>query len=327
MAHNLATIDGQTAMAYMGETPWHRLGMRLESGAVVVDALTAAKLDWTVDVQPMFLSTGARVPHAGAVVRSIGNVVLGTVSEDYRPIQNADAFGMFQDVITERGLTIESAGALGNGERCWMLLKLPTTIEPAPGDRVTGYAVAVTSHDGHGAFHFRPTPIRVVCQNTLNASLRTRGGVFSVAHAGNVAARIAEARRIIDGLMEAMTETGDTFASLAARRMTIAETRAYIASVFPASDEQQVARSVQDKRDQVFNLVWSGVGADLAGTTETDTTAWGVYNAVTEFVDHVKPAAAKDDAGVLRASRSAIFGQGDALKALALTKARQLVMA
>lgn len=31
MAHNLATIDGRTAMTFVGETPWHKLGTRMDS--------------------------------------------------------------------------------------------------------------------------------------------------------------------------------------------------------------------------------------------------------------------------------------------------------
>ncbi len=127
MSHNIATINDRAAMAYQGETPWHQLGERMtaETAANLDAVMAAASLDYRVSLEPMFLGNGHQVPGRQAVVRD-GGAVLGTVSDWYRPLQNVDAFNIFRPAMDEFGLTVEAAGALGQGEKAWMLFKLPT---------------------------------------------------------------------------------------------------------------------------------------------------------------------------------------------------------
>ena len=237
MAHNLATTRGVVAMAYQGSTPWHQLGHRMteETAANIGSSMAIAGLDYTVGLEQLFLADGREVPNRHAVTREDDHAILGTVSGWYKPIQNADAFNVFQPAMDEFGLTVEAAGALGQGERAWMLFKLPTDCEPVPGDKVSGYGVAVTGHDGRNTFEFRPTPIRVVCQNTLDAAIERsrKGRVFGISHIGNVDSQVDAARKLVSSAIAAMQETGDTFASLAAKRLTPEETVAYIEKVFP----------------------------------------------------------------------------------------------
>ena len=55
--------------------------------------------------------------------------------------------------------------------------------------------------------------------------------------------------------------------------------------------------------------------------------AWGAYNAVTEYFDHVRPAEASSDAGRRNATIGALFGDAADQKLGAFTIARQLVAA
>jgi phage/plasmid-like protein (TIGR03299 family) len=333
MAHNLATIDGKVAMAYQGETPWHKLGTVLNAGVVNVgEAMTAASLDWTVSLEPLFLRDGRQVARK-AVVRDTDQSILSTVSKWYQPIQYMDAFEIFQPAIDEYGLTVEAAGALGFGERAWMLFKLPTTTAPVPGDDVNGYGVAVTGHDGKTCFEFRPTPIRVVCQNTLDAAMggsfgrgTVKGRVFGIQHIGNVKSAIADARKIVDQVLATMEKTGETFAAMAQRAMTPAEVISYIETVFPTGKDGKVSPQLATRRRTVAELVFTGTGAALAmSATDGTPNAWACYNAVTEYFDHVAPAQTERRARTL--NQSAVFGSGADLKLAALAQAARLVAA
>lgn len=335
MAHNIATIGGRVAMAYQGETPWHGLGTRIQAGTSVAEALEVAALNWSVDLRKIFLEGHIEIPGQRAVVRDLDTQVLGIVGADYKPIQNPDAFNQFQPAIDEFGLTIEAAGALGKGEKLWMLFRMPDSVEPVPGDRVQGYLVGVTSHNGSHAFFAQATPIRVVCQNTLTAAVgdgyktsSEKGRIFTVQHMGdNVKDQIAQAGRMVKSVTAALKQTGETFAQLAARQMTPAEVVAYIETVFPSGPKGEVSEPLANRRAQVAELVWSGVGAQLAGSNESGTTAWAAYNAVTEYFDHVRPAESKSEGGLKRANQSALFGQGASIKLDALRAARELVAA
>lgn len=327
MAHNIATIGGKAAMAYQGQTPWHKLGQRCESLTNVNDALNAGNLNWKVELQPMFLLNFEQVPDRSAVVRDIDGQILGTVGDRYTPIQNSEGFGILDDACRDHGITIETVGALGKGERVFMLAKLPQVIAVTPGDDIRGYFLLSMAHDGTGSFFARPTPIRVVCQNTLNAAIGEGvPDVVKLRHTASAPQRLAEAHRMITTMITAMVHTGETFSSLAAKRLTPAQVQAFIETVFPKPvADKKISTNLKNRRDAVALLVRSGIGAEMAGARpDGSTTAWGAYNAVTEYFDHVRPAKSSKPA---EANESALFGSGQLTKLVALNAARELVLA
>jgi phage/plasmid-like protein (TIGR03299 family) len=327
-------------MTYQGESPWHNLGNRMtaEQAGNIRAALTAANLDWTVGLQPLFTKVGdsyLNIENRRAVVRDGDSEILGVVSKWYEPIQNSEAFGIFEPAMDEFGLTVEAAGALGHGERVWMLFKFADTIlSPVPGDDVRGYGVAITGHDGKTIDEFRPTPIRVVCQNTLNAAVGVggkKGRLFGISHGGNVKNQIDAARVLTLQLLKSMQETGDTFASMARKQMTPEEVVTYIERVFPnpkADEGKEASKQLQTKRQQVAELVFRGKGAELAmSATNGLPNPWAAYNAVTEYFDHVSTGEAKTDKQRVQRATSALFGDNELVKLQALQLARQLVAA
>lgn len=328
MAHNLATINGQISMAYQGATPWHKLGNRMLPGADVATAMQAAGLDWTVSLHDVFLADGRKVEDVRAVIRDTdGSPILGHVGSQFHSIQNLPAFEVLDPAVREMGVSIESAGALGDGQTTWMLAKLPEGIEPVPGDTVNGYFLIVNGHDGTRAYGARPTPVRVVCQNTLTAALGGGTDMIRIRHTANAGARLDEAAKLITRMISAMKETGDTFASLAAKQIGHKQIAEYITAVFPIPEGEKVSDTIRVRRDNVCALVFSGKGAELAGATANGSTLWGAYNAVTEYFDHVRPAEAKSDSARDAANESAIFGTNWATKVRALSIARKLVAA
>jgi phage/plasmid-like protein (TIGR03299 family) len=187
MAHNLATINGAVAMAYQGSTPWHNLGTRVNSITSVTQALDAANLsNWHLKLEPMFLGDGRKVEDAQHVVRGIDNEMISTVGPDYTILSNEVGFGVLDVVCQKYGVTIEAAGALGKGEQVWMLAKMPESVEPVPGDTVNGYFLIVLGHNGKIAYFGRMTPIRVVCQNTLDAALSDGENFFRFRHTASL---------------------------------------------------------------------------------------------------------------------------------------------
>lgn len=327
MAHNLATINGVSAMAYQGETPWHKLGIRLPSMTSVSEALAASQLNYTVRAEALYLADGTPVPMRKAIVRDGENVILSTVGKDYEIIQHTAGFGELDILCSQHGMTIESAGALGKGERVWLLFKMPETIAPVPGDDVRGYLLATTGHDGSWSYSIRPTPVRVVCQNTLDAASVNGVDFVRLYHTKGNVDKLATAARIVDTVVKAFRETGETFASFAAREMTEADVIRYIEILFPQNDAKP-SPVIDARRATIADLVWTGTGSELArSATAGAPNVWAAYNAVTEYFDHVRPGEAKSQAGIDRANESAIFGSGADLKLRALNLSRQLVAA
>lgn len=328
MAHNIAQIDGKAAMAYQGDTPWHQLGIHADSIPDVDTALKLANLDWEVKLVPMF----ARDPHAEgqqmiivpqrrAVLRMTQQkAILGTVGEAYEPIQNRAAFEILDLACREFGVQIETAGALGQGERVWMLAKLPAHFDVVDGDRVDSYFLIDTGHDGATPHTARPTPIRVVCQNTLSMAHASKA-VIRLTHSGSVGDKLKMAEKLVADLIKTMMITGETFRAMAQRSMSEMEMHAYIDAVLGIEDGSMVAGILAKRRETVRDLVHSQPGAAFAKDT-----LWSGYNAFTRYVDHVRPYEV-NPVKKQKTFESALFGANAALKARALTLAEQLVEA
>ena len=159
------------SMFYAGrEKPWHGLGTQVEEAPTSADALRLAGLDWTVQRKPIQVCGGRKVDNFFANVRSSDGAVLGVVSDRYQVVQNAEAFAFTDALIGGEGqVHYETAGSLMGGRKIWLLAKLPDT--EIVGDKTEPYLCFSNTHDGSGAIRVCMTPIRVVCNNTLNIAL------------------------------------------------------------------------------------------------------------------------------------------------------------
>jgi len=112
------------------------------------------------------------------------------------------------------------------------------------------------------------------------------------------------------------------------RRLTPTEVVTFIESVFPSDADGEVSRTLAERRADVAELVWRGVGAELAmSETDGQPNPWVCYNAVTEYFDHVVTGKAKTNNATRIANTSALFGSGSAFKLSALRQAQSLVAA
>lgn len=340
MAANLATLNSKTAMCYLDATPWHGTGqnvlaaMRATSPDRYIDvALEAAQMRYTVGSLPMFLSDGTQVKAHMCAVRygADGQIAatFGPVGVGHVHIQNEEACAILRPMAEEFGCVPAAAGVLGDGERCWMLMRLAdATITPVPGDDVRGYFLLTWGHDGQVSLTGLGTGVRVVCQNTLTLATKGRKAWFTIRHTASASQRLDEAAGIVRKMMTAMQATGDTFSAMAHKVMSKADLDAYIAQAIPnTSASTTISPVIAARRDTIAQLVTTGKGADMANQLVQGVSLWGAYNAITEYFDHVRPAEAQSPAGLLNAQQSALFGGNADLKAQALTIAQQLLAA
>lgn len=157
------------SMFYVRQAPWHGLGNRVEHAPNSEEALEKAELDWKVIQTSIRTEDQMEIPGYKANIRESDQRVLGVVTDRYRIVQNSEAFSWTDELLGE-GVRYETAGSLQNGKKVWLLAKLPR-IYNVTGDNVSPYLVFSNSHDGRGAIKVAMTPIRVVCQNTLNLAL------------------------------------------------------------------------------------------------------------------------------------------------------------
>ena len=215
MAHNIEERDGVASFVenVRNEMAWHKLGEHCDGMLTAKEALEKSRANFEVTLQPIatlsgevmsLIESGQPVPpellkklinkERMATMRTDLNKTLGIVGKSYGVVQNADAF-KFVDFITNGSITdtkatIECAGVLGNGERIFITAKFGDEIRLGEGDAVRMYCVFTTSHDGTGAVQCMVTPVRVVCNNTLNLALSHNSGKFSIRHTRYVGDRL-----------------------------------------------------------------------------------------------------------------------------------------
>ncbi|WP_428305451.1 DUF932 domain-containing protein [Lacipirellula sp.] len=320
MAHDIASVNGKTSMAYFGEVPWHRLGTKLDEPATAAEAIAAAGLDYEVALQSLWTSDGDPVGMRQAVVRCDNSEVLGVVGRGYQPIQNFECFGFLDSVVADGKLRYHTAGALGRGERIWMLAKLPGEIRIRGSEDVTEkYLLLSNSHDGTSALRVFFTPIRVVCANTLAiAERRSRKGGVSIAHKGDIGAKVKEAREILGFANQFYDHLEIQLDRLAAYHPTRQQLQNYFEMLYP--DPLPTASSrTRNVRGTLMQLFESGAGQEIQATKRS---AWSAFNAVAEYVDHHRATrGGTKEAKASRRFQSAWFGAGVRRKAEAWKQA------
>lgn len=273
------------SMFYTGRTaPWHGLGISVLEAPASRDALELAGLDWRVVQRELITEDGIQVAGFKANVRDQDNRVLGVVTDRYKVVQNDEAFA-FTDELLGEGITYETAGSLQEGRRTWILAKLPQRYIIS-GDEITPYLVFMNSHDGTGAIKAAMTPIRVVCQNTLNLALATAKRTWSTNHVGDIRGKMEDAKYTLLYADKYMAELGKSINKLSRQKLTDKQVYEYIDELFPLVDnatEQQIKnlrKMKEEVRDRYF------LAPDLQHVGKN---AYRFVNAVSDFATHSKP--------------------------------------
>jgi phage/plasmid-like protein (TIGR03299 family) len=289
MAHELEIINGNASMFYRGENPWHRLGtfIKPEEKLTSEQAIVAANLDWTVGTQPLFLADGTLAP-ANAVVRNDNNNVLGVVGKDYQPLQNKDAFRFFDSFIESNQAQYETAGALRDGKRIWVLAKINSDLDVVKGDdTLERYIMLSNSHDGTTAVRAGFTNIRVVCQNTLSlAHSSAASKLIRVRHGKNVKDNVDKIAEIMNLANREFEATLEQYKLLANRQINSTDLEKYVKMVMIGEKKMEANKEAGARiLNRIIPLFEKGRGNDMP---EIKGTLWAAYNSISEYLQYEK---------------------------------------
>jgi phage/plasmid-like protein (TIGR03299 family) len=312
MAHLIHT------MAYVGQTPWHGLGNPLSDKQPLEVWLREAGMDWNIQSSPVhYLTQNSAQVYADAKVlyRSDSGDALSVVSNRYQEVQPREVLEFYRDLVDLGGFELETAGVLKGGKKLWALARTGEETLLRGGDLVNGYLLLATACDGSLATTAQFTSVRVVCNNTLQMATGDSTGAIKVPHSTKFDADKVKQQLGIG------TNHWQNFItsirSLADRPVHPFEARRYLVEVLgdpELSFHQQPNLKVLN---HVFNLyIGDGMGASMASANDT---AWGLVNAVTQYVDHERRARSSDNR-----LDSAWFGAGASIKQKALDEAMLL---
>jgi phage/plasmid-like protein (TIGR03299 family) len=323
-----AGITASDSMFSVREVPWHGLGAVLdEPPSSIADAIERSGLGWRVEREPIAVDRGDAatvddwwMPRCEEITGWWANVrqdtrdVLGIVGERYRIVQNVEAF-QFVDQLIGSAMHFETAGSLNGGRRVWVLARLPKHIEVG-GDAVRPYVLLMNSHDGSTAVVAASTPVRVVCQNTLNWGLDRAGQKYSIRHTEKIREHVHQARRVLDLTIDYYKQFKVVGDQLATERFTEAQFRRVLDELYPSGIGDVPTDRTRQSREQTKARI---VELFLYGTTQGNApgTKWAAANAMVEHWDWLRPLNVGSD----RFAR-AIDSNGQKSQALALLTAR-----
>lgn len=275
MAHEVAT------MFYNREVPWHGLGVRVEGAQSAEQAIVLAGLNYEVEQRPIMVD-GMMIDGYKANVKANDGICVGVVSDRYKPLQNKEAFD-FMDSLLGKDVKYETAGALQNFKKVWMLACLEG--RKVLDDEVIPYMVLSNSFDGKGSIKVAMTPVRVVCQNTLNMALGGANRMYSTKHVGDMEEKKHTAQMVLGFSRKYMEAFSKEAENLALIHVTKQEYCKFLDSLFPidedASDRQKVNNDVlREGVTHAYNM------KDLGNHRGT---AWGILNAVSDAITHMTP--------------------------------------
>lgn len=275
------TIYDEKQLFSTRQAPWMKLGTVIEDEVTSAEAAKLGGLDFEVE-----LRKAGRIDKNGkwveaeerkSVVRTDTDDFFGYVSNDYAPVQYADAFS-FMDEINSK---FTAAGALKGGRQGFMVVKLPDSIDLSTlelkgvSDPHELYVVLRTSHDRSKGIEICLMTLRNLCMNqltlpSLTADVPQR---WAIRHIGKPEEKMREAA--------ATLKRADKYAR---RFLEMAEN---LADIPVAVDHaERLVRAIlpdRPRRDQQVQAITSAFqNSEFVGFAGT---GWGLVNAVSEYFE------------------------------------------
>ena len=295
MGHGITKTD---TFVEVNKRAWHGLGDEIPEGLTAAEAFEIAGLGWETELAPCYARLDGKsveLPGHFAHVRKDNREILGMVSGDYKPFENADLARLADSLVdADHQVLVETCGSLYGGRRVFVLVKLPKDIIVTSDDILEQYICVSNGHGGVAVLSAYPTRIRVVCANTLRASEHSLVQGGSWRHTGDFDEKVKQARQVL-GLAAAETERFEEQVKLLVRtNMTIARQKSYMERVYDkcfgrVDVEHGDALTVEKLLTRKKNILteWEANLEDVRQSMKSIRgTAWQAMNAITQWQDH-----------------------------------------
>ncbi|WP_394168920.1 DUF932 domain-containing protein [Saccharospirillum alexandrii] len=318
MAHLVET------MAYTGKTPWHGLGNSLSPNQPLEVWADQAGMNWQIKESDVCFIAG-NSGYLGEIhpfsdnkvlYRSDSKEPLSVVSQRYKVVQPGEILEFYRDLTEKSGFELETAGVLKGGRKLWALARTGQSGNLRGVDQTDGYVLLATACDGSMATTAQFTSVRVVCNNTLAIALKDKAASVKVRH--NTQFDAQQVKQQLGISVSAWDDYMYQLKALSERKVNARDVTAFLEAVY--SDVAEGNRTTVSERALSRSLELfegRGMGAELVTSKNT---AYGLLNAVTEYVDHEQRARNSD-----YRLDSAWFGKGASTKQKALDQALKLV--
>ena len=314
MAHNINQSREKASFASAKELPWHGLGQIVDHTMTSAEAIQEAQLDYEVKLTPVKYEIEVFeqlppmtlincLPNKFVTYREDTGEGFGVVGKKYTVVQNKDAFAFFDAIVGSGEAIYETVGALGRGETVFITAKLPGSIRVGNNDDIDKYLLLTMGHDGNNSIQAMFTPVRVVCNNTLNSALNLAAKRVSIRHTSSAIENLKAAHKILGITSKLSMEVEQVLNMLAKCKITDSQLETAIINTFLTKEElRELAKQhaeISLKSVEVSDLplqrkkvitnaheyMFTGPGQQLESCSGT---AFGFYNGIAGYFQNAK---------------------------------------
>lgn len=264
---------------------WMKFGTILDNPKTAKEAMISAGLDYKVVKKPVFAHVGKNYFEAKskfATVREDTKQVLGVVGSRYSIIQNVDAFGFFDMIVSRGEASYEIAGRLGNGERIWMLVRLSDNMWIQGIDEVHKYLLVINSHDGIAPIVVKFSPVRALNSAMLHASIRGVGLQVKIKHTPNTKDKFREAHRVMGSANKFFTDMSKVYHKMSTTPVSDMQIAEFVRRILPEGVGEYKTR-LENSRGRMLEYIYHGDGQDMITANKT---LWGLYCGIVSYADY-----------------------------------------
>jgi phage/plasmid-like protein (TIGR03299 family) len=217
-----------------------------------------------------------------AIVRPDTKSVLGIHKARYEPVFNRDLREFAEIVQGESGASVAGSWSIKGGAVVGLQLQDGTYAMPGDPSDYQDFFVLGNSFDGSLPFLLHPTQVRIICQNTFYRALRERskGGLgYVFKHTAGITAKVKEAQQAIQLAYQdrrKFLEWGEKLLK------TPANQESFVAALIRDTESELEAaqQAVEEARETLRGVIGRATNDHIRDS------AWGLFNAGVEYLDH-----------------------------------------
>lgn len=265
------------------KSPWEKIGNDITGSTSVEAALKKSNLDWQVNAKPLFVE-GREVKGYKANLREDNNQVMGIVSDQYKIIQNEEAFNFIDAIIGNNGFELLKAGTVRGGKKFFMIARLHEQM--ILDDVVSPYAIFSNGFDSYYSLKAAITPLRNICSNALNFAFKNAARSWSIKHVGDVENKLNQAKATMLNTELYMHELKKSAEDLASKSISYTEFVEFTEALYPLPTVQVTNKKLENVNQLRATLKKAYNQPDIEKYRNTK---YGVINAVSDAVTHAEP--------------------------------------
>jgi phage/plasmid-like protein (TIGR03299 family) len=245
------------------------------------DALTEGKLNWNVHQESLMTQSLVDVTSRKAIVRDDTNECIGVVGNRYEPIQNSEAFGLFESIAKQYEPIYKRATSFRNGSEVVLQAELNKSFTVNGDDKTDMHLTLINSFDGKGSLRIMVTPIRLFCMNQLATAQGMSVSSHSIRHTRNYNDMMIQTQQIMNRNIPEFIQFGKRAEILAKTFIDKREVERLLVEIVPATFEMsdRQLHNIDVKREKITSLFNEGKG-------NNGDSLWDLYNGVTEYATH-----------------------------------------